>query len=460
MLTIIRPISDSSEHVFNVVSEQLVRRAVDELGWSRIFDDRIHNVSMSSVHAHSEDDNHNPSLQNENRISYTQSVSVNPADMEWNEGYYRENMQQDWTGIAVENRVPVFFDINSMAAAYDWMMPCRMQLECTFNMRSRSDAYELLTGIHKELDAGMHIHEQDLVYDYPVPADVYTLMYMVSQLHGNKPEHFLAYLQKCSNGGIGIRVNRFDTSRRELVVKKNHRRVVVYYECPQGEPEAVKTDQANASYQINMTITCQFERPEAMIFRYPPVVNNTMIPGEAILMDEEDFSVETRMRSPFFNEEAYRMVLAAEDNNQPIAPIHVPWYDRWYPKHHFPTRKFGYFAFGIVLFTLDDAENPAGETVIPLDNMGDALTLVPDVLAELTSGNYNPFYMENKYNIAVYSNDFMVEPSTLSLVGTDLHIPCRNKRRVHRLVFSVNENLFNEVLHQHRVFIIDINVAR
>lgn len=458
MLTVIRPVSDSCEHVFNTVSEQLVRRAIDALGWSKIFDDRIYNNSISSVHAHTEDGEHNPSLLNENRITYNQSVSVNPADMEYNDGYYRENMQRGWDMVGIEQRVPVFFDVNSMAAGFDWMMPCRMVLECVFNLRSRSDAYELLTGIHKELDAGMHVQEQELVYDYPIPSDIYTLMFMVSKLHGNKPEQFLPYLQQCSNGGIGIKVNRNDMTRRELIVKKRHRSVLVYYECPQGEPEPVKAEQANTAYQINMTITCQFERPEMFILRYPPTVNNQMVPREAILMNEGDFNTESRMRSPFFDEEAYRMMLAEADDGI-IAPIHLPWYDRWIPKTTATTRRLGYFPFGIILFTIDDENNPSGETLVDIADMGD-LVLADDVLQELVSGSYNPLMLENKYHIGVYSNDHLVEPTTLTLDGTVLHIPCRNKRRVHRLVFSVNQHILQGSFTTNRVFIIDINVVR
>lgn len=462
MLTDMRTIPDLVSRVYDPVSRQIVGHILEEISAYERFQDRIYQVSDHTAPMHTQDTNHNPMLGTEDRLTFVQNLRLNPDNLEW-PSVYHESIFSHLDDRTLKSKCPILYHWPTGSIMTEYGQPCAITLDCQMNTSDRSFAHEFLTAIYTQFDVGDLISRFNLVFDFPVPSATYTLLYMICKMEGNDPKTFFKWLQTYSLKNIGFVTNKYDESRKQLSVRKHLTDVLTEIDCDMDQPEANVNEQSVTSYRVNFSITLQFMRPVCVYLMYPIVVNNQMIPGEAVTTDsEEQYGLPSGI-SPFFDEQSYRDFLASrrEDTSyKQIRTIKVPWYDNWICPLESPVRQFDYFPFLSIVFTLDNWNDPDAETVIDLNDLGEDVNLDSEVLEEIKEADYNLLNFDGKYHIAVFVDDIMAEPTSLRLDedNTTLHVPNREIHHVYRLVLSVNREILLDQFEEWRVFNIDIIV--
>lgn len=460
MLTMVKSVPDLVNRVYDPVSRQLINKVLSEIDVFNHFQDRIYQTSDHTAPLHTSDKNDNPMLGTEDRVTYIQNIRLNPENLEW-EAVYHEAVAKAMDLKTLESKCPILYHFPTGTTLTEYGQPCAITLDCVMNTSNRSLAHEFLTGLYNTLDVGDMIKRFDLIFDYLLPVEIYTILYMVSKMMGNTQSQFIQFLKLHSAHNVGLLSNKYDDNRKGLIARKHVTDVLSKVETTQDQPEAVTKDQSVTSYRVNFTVTVQFVRPVCMYLLYPIVINNQMIPGEAVTITPEDKYGFPKGNSPFFDEHAFREMKSAErKEHYRVETVKVPWYDNWVCPGQSPVRKLNYFPFLTNVFTIDDEDNPQGETVIDLQNLGEGVTLTQEVLEEIINADYNPLYFDGKYHISIFADNMMVEPEYLSLdsANTVLHVPNREKHHIYRLVLSVNKEIFIGHLNQLRVFNIEIVV--
>lgn len=457
MLTAVRSVPDLVDRVYSPVASQLVRNLLDEMGAGGIFNNRIYMNADHTAPAHTTNENNKPMTETEDRLNYTQSVSINPANLEW-DAVYHESVTKAMDQVSLDAVCPVWYHHRTGSALTEYGQPCALRLECSAHIANRSLAHEFLTGIYTSFDVGELMQRFDLAFDYKIPPYIYGLLYMICKMEGYPPENYFQFLQNYSAGSVGLSINKLDTDRRDLIVRKHITDVLVKIECDADQPEPVTSNQSVHAYNVPFNVTAQFVRPVSLYMRYPITIQNRMVPGEAVDIEPEDEEPIKSGNSPFFVEHAYRELLNGKRQN-PIETLKVPWYDQWRCPPGSVVRKTGFYPFATIVFTIDDENNPQGETVIDLEDLGD-ISLVPEVLDEIKNADYNLLQFSGKYNISVFVDDVPAEPEGLTLESnnTVLHVPNRELEHTYRLVLSVNHDIWMTELREMLVFYVDVRV--
>lgn len=438
MLSVGRPVKDSISRIYDPVGAQIVNFIISELNAKTVFGNRIFRYDSARKATKTKDFNNQPNLGTESRFSYIQTIDVNPLNVRWPvPANIIEEEDGASSGRFMRHKCPVFYHMDTSSGLFEYSQATSMSLDCTLSVNNRALAVNILEILYINLDPGQLRIFTDVVFDYIIPMDIYTQMYVLFRLSEPDAEktQFVRFLKLHSNDTIGVLQNKYTNNRKELIVRKHNTGIPCFIECSQAEPEPVVESQAVTTYQVKFTVYIQFFRPMSLIFSYPIVINNTMVPKESVVLSPSDINPNTKERSPFFDEEKWRLYLKSIDYTIPV--IHVPWYDIWVPRTPSAHVQMKYKPIAIMAFTLDNLDKDNGETLIDIRNLGE-FTLVPEALAAIESADYDIFSFGGEYNIAIFRDDIMLEPSILTLEDNHIvHVPSRNPKGVYRFMLSV-----------------------
>jgi hypothetical protein len=278
---------------------------------------------------------------------------------------------------------------------------------------------------------------EDLYYNYPLPEKTYIYLYGFHKMKGGTPETFVSYLRSMSGERISVNVNRFaiDNQQRQLVVRKTLAETIAQIDFVGEKPEVQAADQSADAHFVNFTITIQFSRAHLLDLVYPIHMMNQQVPAELLVVDTSMQKRYPEKSHPYFDVDGFRMWWESKEV-VPVAPVvKLPWYDNWDVPPGSALTKLGYRAFLSIAFTLDDIENPDGETVIDLENLG-GVTLVPEIIEAIKAQGPGTLQFSHPIAVAVYTNDYAIETTDLMLDEAVLHVYNRNPYPVYRLIIA------------------------
>jgi hypothetical protein len=452
-LQLIAQIPEMINHVFEPIANQVTRTILKQIGADELFERTISITSDHGAPAQFEDKNNNPILQAMNRVDCVFKPNLDITTNKWEVPHDRLTQKVEYG-----RNAPILFDPDSGVVIHEIMSQTTVNFDITITVTNKTLAFSILEKCFLMLDDDNPISLFELVYDYPLPMDMLCVLYDVFKLKGIPPELFVRAIQQYSANIIGVSQNT-TSGKREIVVHKFVKETLAQIGIGIEEPTPVKVGQRTMVYQIPINVALQFNRPQLTIIQYPIIVNNQLIPERIIVADPAAESIYTPSYSPYLNEAKYQYMLEGQIDT--IRCIKMPWYDPWRPCFKTPMVLFGYQPILVVAVTLEVDEHgvPTGETNIDLADLGD-ITLVDDVIDSITLSGGKCLYFTEKYNVAVYVNEFQAEQEMLTLAGTVLTLPHTELNKVYRLIISVKEEALNASLFVARVFNFDIYTGR
>jgi len=435
MLTISVPVKEIVPHVILPISQQFIHRVIRDLRCDTLFKNKIFFKGDFTHPSKSTDDEHNP-LINDNRLECEIQPILDRKSQKNETEKASDTIGPRFSIRTVENKIPFFADVETQTFCNIYENSITLNLSCVMYFKDRNAAYDVYNRFVNLYTNGDLMCVQDFVYTIPIPEDIYTIFFMIHKMKGSAPEDFMKYLRENSNGYISIDIHRNDLNTVELVVRKNTCKVLIQLELNSEKPTADKDNHAAKTYNIEFTAYIQFNKPDSFFIRYPLVVKNQMIPAEAIPVP-----VSQSYKQPFYMHKYFDIQRALKDFEtlKPVDVVKFPWYDEWIVPAS-PLREMGYTPFFTGIVTLDNLNDPDGKTIIDLESDLDGRKLRQEIIDTLKAQDKLSLYPENQFHIALFANDYMVEPGELDLIdGTKLIIPFKNIDKVYHLVLSEKE---------------------
>ena len=423
-------IAEIDETVIKPLYSQMVYKFIYDLGLEKTFDGNVYINSSNMASSSSDDNNNRPKVRNDKFECVARSV-LNPSNMKWD-----NNKGKNFIGhhiyLRQENRsTPVFKDDDYGITMYEHGTPCNLVVACKLSFMNKLDADVTMSKIfEKYKDTGMIIPSNDMVYDYSIPFETFMILYMLFKMTKQDPLKFLHYLREKSANRISVNVNRNENSKDiDLIVQKNMTQALVSVDFDQDEAEVESNAKSPNLYIVNFTLTLQFLRPSMNILDYPVTVFNQFVPKDIIPVEKNGNLpfIDPTYTDIAFDNIAKQFKLGNTDN-----PVIVPWYDDWRPTNKAVAISIGYKPFFITAFTLDEYH-----TTIDLKGNLAGLKIDADVLEALRIIGDRAIYSNDKYNITIFVNEYMLEPKDIRLVnGTEITIFNVNKKARYHLVVS------------------------
>ena len=455
-LTTVEVVSESMVHIIEPVADQTVRFILQKLGLIDLMQDQIQIVSDFRDTSKTLDENSNPKLIDYRCIAKV-TPTVNPSNIKWEgsktvadlgngqilvrqeKGKYQK---RPWSGRdLVDREYAIFHNDDAYIDMTEWCIGSSMQIEMRLDFHDLTPAQEALSTVFAVFNAGDMINYLPLQYDYPIPKPQKEILKYLYTLSGfsEKLTHdgFKQWLHKYSKGILCWNVNRNDLRAQELIALKNNSHALYLIECTQDAPEV-----GNARFTITLNVSVQYSRVNRVVLDYPIVVNNNVVNHKYVPMDAKvrEYNQGAFQWQNIWVDKLWHKVFASRNPKM----LKYPWWDPWEVPGNSGVSLRGFKPIFSCAFTLDDADNPKGETVIDLVeglpgyHLNDTLKKMLEDGGSKCLRNYNTYV-----NVAVYAHDFQVDPSLLEFDGRYLHVKSRTKKNIYRMVISCNPTPLN-----------------
>lgn len=447
-LTLAHIVGESMIHIIEPVADQALRFVVGKLGLSGLMEE-IQIVSDFKEVSKATDKSHNAKLI-DYRVRARLAPNVNPSNNKWEGtktiadlGNGNAIVRQDvagrkkspWSGHDITSRdISIFHNEDLFLDMTEWNVGSTLTMEVKLDFRDLTPAQECLSAIFATFTNGEMIGYVPVQYDYPIPKPIAYVLRQIYMRTNNTQSHeaYDQWLKDNSAGCLSWNVNRNNIHVRELVGLKNNAQAMYLIECQQDAPEV-----GSNRFTVNFNLTVQYSRTNRIIFDYPILVNNQLLPFELVPCGK---TVRTANHGPFQwqNEAVTKLWNSMYDYHDP-APAKYPWWDPWNVPETAIIKKTGFHPIYTAALELDDLTNKEGVTRLNIVDDLPGYKLRDDIVSMLKEGKnlclgHNFTYV----NVSVFAHDYPVDRELLDFDGTYLTIKSRRPEPNYRLVISVN----------------------
>ena len=433
-------ISEQTDHIHDVVVHQLCQKLLFDLNILTDLKDKIYiDTGYSAPQKTSDDDNN--SILRQNKLIVKSTPNVNPNSLKWDSLNGKHTTGQMIQGRHIFRQFPILLaDKASDIYLHEMTVPSGVDLEFELELVSRDQAYEVPSQLFRMYATGQ-VFSEILSYDYPIPADILTMIFSLYKMRRlTNPLSFVDYIKICSNDLIQYNVSRkLKDGNVELVIPKTNINVIASMDYSDNKPDEIKVNRSANAYQIKFTLNAQYERADMVLLRYPCVVNNQLVPSNMIVAKPSttilsSLPIKANITS---EQESIHALSSLVDKT---ACVKLPYYDDWTMVPSLATLR-SYRNFLTAIFLIE--EDPDNSTLIDLSGkLGEEDELHPIVKEILSVQGTDSFYTGAIFHLAVYYGDKHLDPGTLSFSSDlKLSVGCNKIDYTHRIVLSEITNI-------------------
>lgn len=425
-------ISETPEHVFRPIIEQLSHRILATLNYDEIIGDRIYIQTDWMTHSETADTNANPELSQEG-FRVEANIQMNPTSQKYDVYTFYHTSAYGVGQRLLNNTFPIYTDRRNGVRITEMRSPVTITLNCSLTLKSVELAYQLPYQIFNLYENGSMVTFTDLAFDYPIPKPMLAVLYGLWKLDRDDGQpasiKFFDYLQSHTGNTWQVHTHR-EHDEYEIVMPSYDLKALATLEYSDDKPTGEMKNRLPVAFTIPFVYTIQFAMPTHLHLEYPSVYNNQLVPFHLIPHDRTQRNNRMPEQHKGIADEHYDRTYG----HRYLRCITSPWYDHWVVPN--TSRAFSYGHEPIaVLSLLVDEDNPKRHTVIDLKkDFDETFAFKPVVKEILYQQGEESVRFDTIYSVAVYKGDRLLvggrdytfnEDLELSFNATDLHAQYR-----------------------------------
>lgn len=285
MPLITAPIPDLSTQVIDPIIRQALDRIVATLGLTEIFQDNIILRTKYSGVSNSSDILNNPKLST-TRLVADINIQQNPNNVKWPVTTFHHSPAYG-IGNDIHRRIPIFNDKELGFGIYEQGSPCSVAMQCNMMFHDRNIGYSAASRLVNLYSSG-NVHQvEDYMYTYRIPDEILSTLGVLFKMKRFTSKHstFLNYMGYWSGGSISVDSSRHSTNY-QATVKKMTTGCLISVEYSDDEPGTEMIDSSADMFTVQFTLYLQFQLINTLYFYYPVMVENQMVPIDAIPLNK------------------------------------------------------------------------------------------------------------------------------------------------------------------------------
>ena len=412
-------IPETETHILFPVVKQAAHYLINSLGMNKYIKNNIF-IDMGWTTVKGTQENHSfLTRANQLQMKVT-TTNINQQKWEYNNWLFSTG--EGIPHYTINTQYPnILADINANIFLYEMYLPCTLTCECNFLFVDRNLSYEVTDKLQHRYSPGT-VFTISLIYDYPVPKDMISLLYSLYKYRRFKdPLSFYQYFQLTAKQQFGLLKHRA-ADIHELCFEKTILDSLISIESGIDKPSENKVNDTTETYEVPCTLIVQFERASQLMLKYPCAVDNQLIDSvlipQPIRKNDEPFTSALGMHPlPLFNQVGRKYFKRIHHD-----PLVFPFYDDW-KIPEFSNFYKAYFPTMIFLYLIDES----GETTIDLLDLPEDYKLHPLVIEILKLQKENTlFKFDSIFNITFFRNNSVDELDDLS-ISDDLKITFKTR---------------------------------
>lgn len=246
-----------------------------------------------------------------------------------------EDVEMNTTPVRYPNTRPIFHDEDLKIMMKPVLSLVKTTISVVITVPSRVRASNWLNEIRRRIHQGKLTNYHTVDYHYPIPKPInYFLMQMHSMRERVEPlnENFGEWVNRCFVNRWTI-VSNLSGHERLFAIQEKQTNIYGWFEF-EFEPQKADKDSDNAGgWQIQFDYTFHYQRPDSVVFAYPLVIHNQLLPMEFINTERQETRSTYNGYSGLTNT-AYDAIAFKQNKYGTFAPpgIPEPLFDDWFPK--------------------------------------------------------------------------------------------------------------------------------
>ena len=287
-----------------------------------------------------------------------------------------EDVGNNITPVRYPDQYPIFYDKDLKIMMRPVLSLTKSTVSVVLTVPSRVRAHNWLVEIKRRIYQRQMTNYHTVDYHYPLPKPyVYYLIKMHEMREAVEPlgEDFGQWLKRCMQNQWTV-IAAQDGDGSMIAIQEKQTNIYGWFDFD-FEPEKPEKDSDNAGgWSIRFDYTFHYQRPDAVVFSYPLVIHNQLLPIEMIYQDDKDHRA-TYNTYAGATQSTYD-ALAFDINKQGYvlaSGIPEPGFDDWMPttepKHHLQLAR--------TLVTIDPTDP---RWAISLDDFSSSFDFKPGVI--------------------------------------------------------------------------------
>lgn len=245
-----------------------------------------------------------------------------------------EDVEMNTTPVRYPDQRPIFYDKDLKIIMKPVLSLTKTTVSVVITVPSRVRAHNWLMEIKRRIHQSQMTNYHTVDYHYPIPKPyVYYLvkMHEMREAVEGLNEDFGQWLKRCMQLDWTV-IAAQDGNERMIAIQEKQTNILGWYDFD-FEPEKPEKDGDNAGgWTIRFDYTFHYQRPDSLVFTYPLVIHNQLLPTEMIHKDNK----EHRATYPTYagaTQEAYdNLAFRLNKQGYTIASgIPEPTFDDWMP---------------------------------------------------------------------------------------------------------------------------------
>lgn len=303
-----------------------------------------------------------------NRLSSDESVTI---EVEYADDDYQAMV------VRQQDNHPIFHDPKLQIEVKPIYARVDIQATVRYVGPSRSAANRWLNNIRRRCAQSQFVYHHTVGYHYPVPVIITEYLGRFQQMRLGSPTNqgdFGEWLKQNMTTRWDI-VNNMLGNKPALAIVETQTNIQGLFDFGLEPKPGAKNDSNAGSWVVEFGYEFSLQRPDSMVFTYPLVIGNQMIPVELIAKTMPD-NMYSYQRYQGMVAEAFNAI-TNEHHSASMVPhygVKYPYFDDWYPVN----KQANYVALTSTLITVDTSDPT---NVANLSDLSDSFSFTDDFLS-------------------------------------------------------------------------------
>lgn len=287
-----------------------------------------------------------------------------------------EDVDMNITPVRYPNRNPIFHDTDLKIMMKPVLSLVKATVSVVVTVPSRVRAHNWLMEIRRRIHQGKLTNYHTVDYHYPLPKIItYYLLQMHTMRESVEPlnEDFGTWMKRCFTNRWTV-VSNLNGHERLFAIQEKQTNIYGWFNF-EFEPEKAEKESDNAGgWNIRFDYTFHYQRPDSIVFAYPLVVHNQLLPIEMIHTERDEHRSTYRGYSGLMDT-AYDNIAFKVNKYGMFSPpgIPEPLFDDWIPEHE----PLNHIQLSRTLTTVDISDK---RWALSLDDISSVYVIKPTVL--------------------------------------------------------------------------------
>lgn len=316
-----------------------------------------------------------------------------------------EDVGNNMTPVRYPDNTPIFIDKDLRITIKPVMSLVKATVSVVINVPSRVRAHNWLMEIKRRIYQLQLTNYHTVDYHYPIPKPfVYYLLEMHRMRESVEPlnENFGAWMKRCFVNRWTV-LSNLEGHESIFAIQEKQTNIYGWFDF-EFEPEKPEKESDNSGgWQIRFDYNFHYQRPDSLVFSYPLVIHNQLLPVEMIDTKQKD-NITTYDGYTGLTGGAYDTIVSQTQRYGMFDPpgIPEPHFDDWHPSMSTPN----HIQLARTLVTIDPSDK---RWALNIDDFSESFTFKDSVVRFMKDVNSKMLKMYSSiFHIQFYRWDSLI----------------------------------------------------